>query len=300
MAELTWSPDGEKMFEKLMEAVPEAMREMLKPKLMEILAARAAGKPATSDTVVRMVREDLPEPQKSVLIQALSLEKPGGKVPSANSDSSDQWTGKSQTMFKIMLNEVPEAMREVFREKLLGVICQKAQGNPFSEDHVISVVHEIVPEPFKSSILKKFNELGDFDPEIIDKTIARHGTTQDSLMYILHDIQDKIGYLPVEALSAVSNRCDINLSTIYNIVTFYKSFKLHPQGKHHIKQCCGTSCHLKDTNNLSQEIEKVVSGPSDTTLEKTLCLGCCDCAPVVEIDGRIYNGEEAKVKINSL
>jgi NADH-quinone oxidoreductase subunit E len=210
------------------------------------------------------------------------------------------WSSNAEKMFEIMLGEVPEAMRDVFRGKLLDVIAQKTQGAPVSEDHVTAVVNEIVPEPFKSNILKKFKGVGDFDIKVINEIIARHGTSQDSLMYILQDIQDEIGHLPIEALRAVSNECDTNISTIYNVVTFYKVFKLNPPGKPHVKLCRGTACHLKDKSGQSNEIEEKVLSSSEATLEKTLCLGCCDCAPVVEIDGKLYKGEEAKAKIDSL
>lgn len=213
---------------------------------------------------------------------------------------SVKWSGKSEAMFEIMLGEVPEAMRGVFRQKLLGVISQKVQGGDVTEAHVTEVVNEIVPEPFKSIVLKKFKEVGDFDVKIVDAIIARHGTTQDSIMYILHDIQDEIGYLPVEALRAVSSKCNIHLSTIYNIATFYKAFKLKKPGQHHIKLCGGTACHLKDTSGIGKEVESKFSHTAQVTLEKTLCLGCCDCAPAVEIDGTLYKGDEARKKINSI
>jgi NADH-quinone oxidoreductase subunit E len=214
--------------------------------------------------------------------------------------SSVKWSGKSEAMFEIMLGEVPEAMRGVFREKLLGVISQKAQGGDATEAHVTAVVNEIVPEPFKSTILKKFKEVGDFDIKIVDAIIDRHGISQDSIMYILHDIQDEIGYLPVEALRVVSSKCNMHLSTIYNIATFYKAFKLTKPGQHAIKLCSGTACHLKDTSGIGKEVETKFSHAAHVTLEKTLCLGCCDCAPVIEIDGTLYKGDEARKKINTI
>ncbi len=210
------------------------------------------------------------------------------------------WSGKSEAMFEIMLGEVPEAMRGVFRGKLSAVISQKAQGGPATEDHVTAVVTEIVPEPFKSSILKKFKELGDFDIKVIDEIIKKHGTSQDKLMYIMHDIQDEVGYLPVEALRAVSNKTGIHVSTIYNVVTFYKTFKLTRPGSHHVKVCCGTACHLNDKNGIARQIEKKVTASPAVSMEKTLCMGCCDCSPAVEIDGKIYTGDEAKAKIEAL
>ncbi len=79
MSDLKWAPDGTKMFEKLMNAVPEAMRDMVKPQLLQFLTAKAAGKPVTGEVVTRMVQEDLPEPQKSMILQALGIAKPAGK-----------------------------------------------------------------------------------------------------------------------------------------------------------------------------------------------------------------------------
>jgi len=299
MADLKWTPDGEEIFKKLTDAIPEAMREAIKPKLLEMLAARAADKPVTSEIVTEMVKEDLPEPQKSALMAALGI----GAEKKESTDEPDapkiNWSGKSEMMFEIMLGEVPEAMRGVFRGKLSGVIIEKCKGGPATEDHVTEVVNQIVPDPFKSNILKKFKELGDFDINIIDEIIERHGTSEENLMYILHDAQDAIGYLPIEAISAISNKCDIKLSAIHSIVTFYKAFKLEKPGKHHIKICKGTACHLNDTDNIADMAEDKCKC-SDTTVEKTLCLGCCDCSPAFEIDGKIYKGDEAKSVIETL
>ena len=301
MAEITWSPEGQEIFEKLITAVPEPMRDVIKPKLLEMLQAKAGGKPVTSEIITKMVQDDLPEPQKSMLLQAIGTPPPAeSKETQEQGAPSVDWSGKSQAMFEIMIGEVPEAMREVFRGKLTAVIIEKAQGNPVAENHVTAVVNEIVPEPFKSTILKKFKEVGDFDIKVIDDIIARYGTSRDKLMYILHDIQDEVGYLPVEALRAVGNKCEIKLSAIYNIATFYKSFRLDPPGKHNVKICRGTACHLKDGNGFVKEIEEKATQSSEITVEKTLCLGCCDCAPVVEVDGRLLKGDEAKAKIDSI
>ncbi|MCX8044029.1 MAG: NAD(P)H-dependent oxidoreductase subunit E [Desulfobacterota bacterium] len=203
-------------------------------------------------------------------------------------------------MFETMLGEVPEAMRPVFRQKLMSVIMQKANSGDVTDAHVNAVVQEIVPEPFKSTILKKFKELGDFDINIIDEIIRKRGTTQDGLMSILHDIQDEIGYLPIEALRAVSSKCNIPLSTVYNIVTFYKTFKLKKPGQHTIKICNGTACALKDKAGIRTEVENRFKHSLAVDIEKTLCLGCCDCAPAIEIDGVVYTGDNVRTKIETL
>ena len=184
----------------------------------------------------------------------------------------------------------------------MEILRQKCKGGAVAETYVTEIVQEIVPEPFKSKILKKFSEMGDFDINVIDAIIGRHGASQDNLTYILHETQEALGYLPLEALRAISNKTGIYLSTIYNVATFYKAFRLEPKGEHHIKLCNGTACNLKDREGILPEIEQMVGGASakKVTIEKTLCLGCCDCAPAVIIDGEVSHGTEAKKKVKQL
>ena len=309
MADLKWSSDGQEMFGKIMAIVPEAMREAVKPMLYGFLEKRASGKPVTADIVAAMVQNDLPEPQRTGIMQALGMKKPEEKAPAAAEASAPppppftpHWQGKSEMMFEIMLNEVPEALRGVFRGKLLEILRQKSKGGSVTESHVTEVVQEIVPDPFKTSILKKYTELGDVDLSCIDSIVARHGKGQDSLTYILHDTQETVGFLPPEALRAISNKTGIPLSVIYNVATFYKSFRMEPKGVHHIKICNGTACHLKDRDGVLSNIENMVAQASakKMTMEKTLCLGCCDCAPAVVIDGEVAQGPEAKTKVEKL
>jgi len=86
------------------------------------------------------------------------------------------------------------------------------------------------------------------------------------------------------------------------VATFYKSFRMEPKGVHHIKICNGTACHLKDRDGVLSNIENMVAQASakKMTMEKTLCLGCCDCAPAVVIDGEVAQGPEAKTKVEKL
>ncbi len=307
MAELKWSSDGKDMFDKIMAIVPEAMRDAVKPMLYGFIEKRAAGKPVTAEVVAAMVQHDLPEPQRSGIMQALGMKKPEEQAatePAAPPPPpfTPQWQGKSEMMFEQMLQEVPEALRAVFRGKLLDILRQKSKGGAVTEMYVTEIVQEIVPEPFKSKILKKFSEIGEVDISVIDSIIERFGTSQENLPYILHETQESIGYLPAEALRAISNKTGIFLSTVYNVATFYKAFRLEPKGEHHVKVCNGTACHLKDRDGIVSEIEQMVAAasPKKVSLEKTLCLGCCDCAPAVMIDGEISLGVDARKKIKQL
>jgi hypothetical protein len=73
MAELTWDEKGKAMFDKVMEAVPEPMREMAKSSLMPLIEKRASGNPVTEEVITNVIKEDLPEPQKSFIKNALGL-----------------------------------------------------------------------------------------------------------------------------------------------------------------------------------------------------------------------------------
>ena len=73
MSDIKWLPDGQKMFDKLMSAVPEAMRDAIRPKLEQMLAGKVAGQPVSADLVKKFVSEDLPEPQRSALMAALGM-----------------------------------------------------------------------------------------------------------------------------------------------------------------------------------------------------------------------------------
>jgi hypothetical protein len=73
MADLKWSSDGQEMFDKIMAIVPEAMRDAVKPMLFGFIEKRASGKPVTADIVAAMVQNDLPEPQRTGIMQALGM-----------------------------------------------------------------------------------------------------------------------------------------------------------------------------------------------------------------------------------
>lgn len=81
--------------------------------------------------------------------------------------------------------------------------------------------------------------------EVVDKIIEVRGTEENAVIPILQDIQNEFNFLPTDALEYVSNQTDISLSRIYGISTFYSQFRHKPVGKHIIKVCVGTACHVK-------------------------------------------------------
>ncbi len=301
MSDIKWLPDGKKMFDKLIAAVPEAMREAIKPKLLQMLAGKVAGEPVSAELVKSFVTEDLPEPQRSALMAALGIKQEGEKKDDAPSATVAGWDGNSEAMFERMLQEVPEMMREVFRGKLMQILTQKAQGGAAREEHVVSIVKEIVPDPFKTNILKAFATMGGVDITKVEDIIDANPGGDETLITILHAVQEQFGYIPKEALVVISQKKWVFLSTLYRLVTSYNAFRLTEPGKHVITVCNGTGCHVKGSSNLIKMIdEKTAGNGKNVTVEKARCIGCCDLSPAVNIDGEVYSGADAEAKLTEI
>jgi NADH:ubiquinone oxidoreductase subunit F (NADH-binding)/NADH:ubiquinone oxidoreductase subunit E len=132
--------------------------------------------------------------------------------------------------------------------------------------------------------------------KIVDGIVERTGGTVDAVIPILQEIQNHYNYLPQEALERVCQTTDITPSRIYGISTFYTQFRHKPVGKHMVKVCVGTACHVKGATLVYDSFKRSLNIPDndDTdaeglfTVEKVACLGCCTIAPVVQIDSLTY------------
>ena len=122
-----------------------------------------------------------------------------------------------------------------------------------------------------------------------------HHATSADLIPILQRLQDAYGYLPQNALEEITARTRIPQSKIYGVITFYAQFSLEPRGKHTIKVCTGTACHIKGAPDIKKKITEVLLiNEGETTkdykftYEPVACLGTCFLAPVMMIDDRYY------------
>ena len=122
------------------------------------------------------------------------------------------------------------------------------------------------------------------------------GVSLDSnLIGVLQDVQDHFGYLPPTALREVSRRTRIHLSRIYGVVSFYAQFYTEPRGRHTVRCCRGTACHVKGAGRVLAAIQRELGiEEGETTpdmlfyLETVACLGTCFLAPVMMIDNTYY------------
>ena len=132
-----------------------------------------------------------------------------------------------------------------------------------------------------------------------EKTVSivqSHGCSTSNLIAILQDIQAACSYLSEESLTVVAEMLDVSVSSVYSVATFYENFSLEPKGRHIIKVCAGTACHVRKSGPIYDAIHEYLglndkrktSSDGMFTLETVACLGACGLAPVMTVDGEVY------------
>jgi len=151
---------------------------------------------------------------------------------------------------------------------------------------------------FKPQIPEKIDYKKDIDEKDLKKInsiIKEYGKESDSLIPIIQAINQEYTYLPKNILKYVSQELNVPLSQVYHVATFYTAFSLKPRGKHTIKVCMGTACHVRGSPRILDEIKRFLKiEPGETTqdgnftLETVNCLGTCAIGPVVVIDDKYF------------
>ena len=131
---------------------------------------------------------------------------------------------------------------------------------------------------------------------VVDEVVALTGRDPEKVIFILQEVQKRLNWLPSEALKHIIKVTDITPGQISGVSTFYSQFRHLPVGKHIIKICAGTACHVKGAPLISDAFKRVLkidekrnASPDNLfSIEEVACLGCCTLAPVVQIDGKTY------------
>ena len=126
--------------------------------------------------------------------------------------------------------------------------------------------------------------------------LDQHGRKPSRLVPILQAVQEEYRYLPQEVLTYVATALDVSPARVYGVATFYAHFAIKPKGKHLVRLCDGTACHVKDSIPILEAIRqrlgltgKVQTTPDMLfTVETVACLGACGLAPVVVIDDQVH------------
>ncbi len=130
----------------------------------------------------------------------------------------------------------------------------------------------------------------------VDAVVRITGSQKDKVIIILQEVQKKLNYLPSEALKRICEVTEVTPGQLSGVATFYTQFRHLPVGKHIVKICSGTACHVKGSQLISESFKRELhidelhnSSPDGLfSIEEVACLGCCTLAPVVQIDDKTY------------
>lgn len=129
----------------------------------------------------------------------------------------------------------------------------------------------------------------------LSRVLKRHGTDRSDLIPIIQEAQDAIGYLPPDVLRDVAGHLNVPEAAVYGVATFYAQFHFEPQGKHRVRVCRGTACHVRGSARIRRLVERLLGvkegGTTDDrlfTYETVACVGCCALSPVMMIDDTYY------------
>jgi NADH-quinone oxidoreductase subunit E len=136
--------------------------------------------------------------------------------------------------------------------------------------------------------------------------IADYSRQRSNLIPILQAIQQSQGHLSPQAMKMVAEHLDISTSEVYGVATFYNQFRFHPPGRHQIRVCLGTACHVVGGDIILENFERRLQiKDGDTTpdgefsVERVACVGCCALAPVAIVDDTAH-GHMAPSKVEGL
>jgi NADH-quinone oxidoreductase subunit E len=125
------------------------------------------------------------------------------------------------------------------------------------------------------------------------RILKRFSQKRGNLIPILQKVQGRLGYLPREAMLEIAEFLDIPGTDVYGVVTFYNQFRLNPPGKHSIRVCLGTACHMKGGYiTLDAWKRRLSINQGETTpdrefdLDTVACVGCCTMAPVTVVNDK--------------
>jgi NADH:ubiquinone oxidoreductase subunit E len=133
----------------------------------------------------------------------------------------------------------------------------------------------------------------ELDLRFVDEIAAKEGRGKEAAILLLQAIQSHYRYLPDEALLRVCELTGITPAQIAGTASFYGQFRRSPVGKHIVRVCHGTACHVAGARQITDELHRYLAIPAgaDTdeermfTVDEVACLGCCSLAPVLMVDG---------------
>ena len=129
----------------------------------------------------------------------------------------------------------------------------------------------------------------------ITDILSKHAQTPGGLLPILHDVQDRLGYIPADCVRDIAQSLNLSNAEVHGVVSFYHYFRQSPPGKHVIRVCRAESCQAMNSKGLERHIQSRLevdwhktSPDGEFTLEPVYCLGNCACSPSITIDDNVF------------
>ena len=152
-------------------------------------------------------------------------------------------------------------------------------------------------------VKKKENVPSDIDLNLLNPIIKKYKNKKGNLIPILQSAQELFGYIPEAVFKKLAEETGLKINDMFGVATFYAQFRLKPVGKHVVRICHGTACHVQNAAKVTEDLISYLNVKDGETtedrlftLESVACLGCCSLAPVMMIGDETYgklNGKKA-------
>jgi len=140
----------------------------------------------------------------------------------------------------------------------------------------------------------------------LEKILSQYRGKKGAVVAVLQELQARDGYISPEAVEEMARELKVSENEIYGVATFYAQFRFDPPGKHQLKVCLGTACHVRGAVSVLEELQRDLGIEAGGTtkdrlfsIETVMCLGACALGPVVVVD-EDYHGQMTPAKARTL
>lgn len=131
--------------------------------------------------------------------------------------------------------------------------------------------------------------------EIVEAAVETHRGRVGPLLPVLHEIQDKLGFVPSDAVPLIAAALNLSRAEVHGVISFYHHFREHAPGHYVVQLCRAEACQSMNARALEEFVRgrlRVDFGGTTAdgrvTLEAVYCLGNCACAPALMVNGELH------------
>jgi NADH-quinone oxidoreductase subunit E len=142
--------------------------------------------------------------------------------------------------------------------------------------------------------------------ETLTSLLKGFSSARENLIPILQAVQADLGFIPQQAIKELASFLAVAPGEVFGVATFFNQFRFIPPGKHPIKVCLGTACHVRGGNIILEEWERrleikegAVTEDREFSLDRVACVGCCALAPVALVGDEVH-GKMSPSSVNGI